>query len=419
VGLGKIMEEDMELYEFSPEVLSRLHLHPMLNIWLSKRAATNLVEFAFNQRMIKPMSLEDLQRQMDATRASFNSREWMDASTHFQKPLPKPPEIIHGLLRQGSRMTLSGGSKTFKSWMLIDMAISVAYGDKWLDFPTTTGPVVFVNLELPDWAISNRLHAIARAKRGGAQPGRLFIMNLRGSQVPFEHHIPVMIAKAKEIGAVMIGIDPVYKMRPGMDENSTADTSAVLGLIEKLSAETGAAVVYGQHFSKGNQAAKEAIDRIGGSGVFGRDPDSILTFTKHQEDDSYTCDATLRLDPIVAPFVVQWEFPLMRRNYSLKAEDLKRSGGRTPKHDPKALLTFLTADGIKPGEWEKAACSKLGIGETTFKYMRRKLNDAGLVHKDSTTGLWLASKPKVAPGSKTESESESEAESTIVSGGGI
>jgi len=36
--------------------------------------------------------------------------------------------------------------------------------------------------------------------------------------------------------------------------------------------KTGAAVGFGAHYSKGNQAGKEAIDRVSGSGVFARDP---------------------------------------------------------------------------------------------------------------------------------------------------
>lgn len=70
-ALGKMIEEDMELYEFSPEVLSRLDRHPMLNVWLSKRAATNLIEFSFNQRMIKPMSIADLKIMVAAAEATM------------------------------------------------------------------------------------------------------------------------------------------------------------------------------------------------------------------------------------------------------------------------------------------------------------------------------------------------------------
>ena len=46
--------------------------------------------------------------------------------------------------------------------------------------------------------------------------------------------------------------------------------------------QSGAAILYAAHFSKGNQAGKDAIDRISGSGVFGRDADTLIILTKHE-----------------------------------------------------------------------------------------------------------------------------------------
>src|SRR3954470_23651854 len=48
------------------------------------------------------------------------------------------------------------------------------------------------------------------------------------------------------------------------------------------------------HFAKGNAAAKETIDRISGSGVFARDPDSLITFTKHEEQGSQGSHLTIK-----------------------------------------------------------------------------------------------------------------------------
>jgi len=393
-ALFEDLKEDMELFEFSPEVLESLHLDPLINTWLDRRAATNIIEFAHNNRMLKFPSLAELRTQIEAAEASLNLREFVDAWGYIQKPLEKPVEVVAGLLRQGCRMSVSGGSKTFKSWMLLDLAVAVAYGGKWLNFATTPGRVLFLNLELPEWAICERIHAIACAKGGEGKSDQLFVQNLRGGKTPFAQNLPGIIAKAKAINASLVIVDPTYKMKRDVDENSTADAADLLGLIEKLSAETNAAVTYGQHFSKGNQALKESIDRISGSGVFARDPDSILTFTSHKEPFSYTCEATLRTEAPLDPFVVQWKFPLMVRNYTLKADDLKRVGGRTARHEPGALLDFLPAHGIKPGDWEKIAAAKLGIGETTFKDLRRKLSEAGLIHKDPASGLWLPSNSK-------------------------
>ena len=71
IKLSKVMEIDMQLFEFAPEALARMHQHPMVSAWLEKRAATNMIEFAFNQRMIKPMTLEEIVQQANAAKASL------------------------------------------------------------------------------------------------------------------------------------------------------------------------------------------------------------------------------------------------------------------------------------------------------------------------------------------------------------
>jgi regulatory protein RepA len=70
-------------------------------------------------------------------------------------------------------------------------------------------------------------------------------------------------------------IDPTYKLLGVADENSATDITALLNIT------TGAAVVLTGHFAKGNASTKETIDLISGSGVFARDPDSLVVFTRH------------------------------------------------------------------------------------------------------------------------------------------
>ena len=79
-----------------------------------------------------------------------------------------------------------------------------------------------------------------------------------------------IIAKFKDGGYSLIVFDPIYKGLGDRDENKAGDIASLLNEIESLAVETGAAVAFGHHFSKGNQANKDSIDRIGGSGVFAR-----------------------------------------------------------------------------------------------------------------------------------------------------
>ena len=63
-----------------------------------------------------------------------------DAAELISKPIDLPPDVIEGVLHRGAKMVLGGGSKTFKTWTLVDLAISVATGTAWLgNFPQSAG----------------------------------------------------------------------------------------------------------------------------------------------------------------------------------------------------------------------------------------------------------------------------------------
>ena len=59
--------------------------------------------------------------------------------------VPAPPQIINGVLHQGGKMILGGTSKSNKSWSLMDLALSIASGEKWWGHPTTKGNVLYLN----------------------------------------------------------------------------------------------------------------------------------------------------------------------------------------------------------------------------------------------------------------------------------
>lgn len=300
--------------------------------------------------------------------------KFVDAASYLSSQLPKPAELIWGLLRRGCRMSIAGGSKSYKSWMLLDLACSVAGKCSWLSIKTTHCPVIFVNLELSEWTVNERVRAICDAKQIKLEPDKLLVFNLRGSKHPFVNHIPTLVHNSRAAGAGLIVIDPIYKIRVGSDEISTADASITMSIIEQVSAKTDTAVVYGQHFSKGNQAAKESIDRLSGSGVYARDPDSILTMTKHREENCYSIEATLRTEKPMPSFVVHWDYPLMRRLDREQADpdDLKRAAGGRPRAAELEDIVGLLKGATTAADWAKAAYNELGISRSSF--YRRKLD---------------------------------------------
>ncbi len=100
--------------------------------------------------------------------------------------LPPPlPEIVS--LRElaeaapGCKMVLSGTSKSNKSWCLLDLAVSVASGQTWWGRQCRKAAVLYINFELHEWVIAQRLIATCGARPECREMGETFFLwNLRG-----------------------------------------------------------------------------------------------------------------------------------------------------------------------------------------------------------------------------------------------
>lgn len=189
---------------------------------------------------------------------------------------PKSPQLIHGLLRQGHKMLIAGPSKAGKSYMLINLCISLAEGMPWLGWPTERGKVLYVNLELDAPSAFHRFKDVYQAL--GYAPNHISnidIWNLRGKAVPMDKLAPKLIRRAEKEDYIAIVIDPIYKVLTG-DENSAEDMALFTNQFDKIATELDTAVIYCHHHSKGAQGGKKSMDRSSGSGVFARDPDAII-----------------------------------------------------------------------------------------------------------------------------------------------
>jgi len=61
-------------------------------------------------------------------------------------------------------MILGSGSKSYKTFALLDCGLSIACGVPWLGMNTTKGKVLFVNFELKEYSIKERIQNILTAR---------------------------------------------------------------------------------------------------------------------------------------------------------------------------------------------------------------------------------------------------------------
>jgi hypothetical protein len=316
-----------------------------------------------------------------------------DMHDFLARPIEKPKVLIEGLLHKGSKMIVGSGSKSFKTWTLLDLALSVATGSPWLGLDTNKGRVLFANFELKNQSLQSRVIAIKQERGLELEKGSLHVWNLRGRAASYDKIIPKILERVRTNNYDLIILDPVYKLYGNTDENSAGDVAKLMNELEKLAVKSGAAVVFSAHFSKGNQAGKESIDRVSGSGVFGRDPDSIVSFSAHEVADAFSVETVLRDFKQLGPFVVRWVYPLMVRDDLLNPRKLKTAISKKPIYSTDDLIKLLAVENLTVSKLKENAINQLGMGKSKFYELIKDLPDVPGVAYSKPDNTWSYNKP--------------------------
>lgn len=302
--------------------------------------------------------------------------EWIEYIEGINDDLPDPedfakilddlpklaPELIYGILRKGHKMLLSGGSKTGKSMLMIQMAVAIASGGCWLKKPCEQGKVLYVNLEIDRASFAHRIAATCKHMSVDQEKikNNLIVWNLRGYSTTLDKLAPKLIRRCAKENFIAVIIDPVYKVMMG-DENKAGDMAQFCNQFDKIATQLNCAVIYVHHFSKGDQDKKASIDRASGSGVFARDPDVISTVTKlktnDNEDPAVRVEFTLREFPEIKPINAWYRYPTHVVDDTGELNCKKLVGSSQKKSHEEIMTEFVTTMNVA---YENLSCDAQG-----------------------------------------------------------
>lgn len=354
--------------------------------------------------------------------------EWMDFVEGVTDELPPleslakykdnppklPEEIIKGILRRGHKMIISGSSKAGKSFLLMELCVSIAEGIPWLGFTCRKGRVLYVNLEIDPASCIIRFLKIYEALGLPMNDSEnIIVWNLRGYAVPLDQLVPKLIRRVRDQHLDAIVIDPIYKVITG-DENNASEMGQFCNQFDKICTETGCSAIYCHHHSKGAQGNKRAMDRASGSGVFARDPDAQLDMIQLELTDdiknnlrdghatAWRLESNLREFANIEPVNFWFEHPVHRIDNSDELEsipaigsmaaNLSRSSKRTTVEERKAALdTAYEICSINPPVKIKDIVEYTELNEKTIRRYLAEFSDSywienGVVGKKNTQG---------------------------------
>jgi len=230
------------------------------------------------------------------------------------------PAVLDGLLRRGETANIIAAPKVGKSWLVYDLALSVATGRRWLDaFATDPGRVLLIDNELHPETIANRIPKVAEARRieAGEYGDLIDVLTLRGkgvSLVDLQRFIDRI--EAGQYRAIVC--DAWYRFIPeGLNENSNADVMSLYNRLDRYAGQTDAAWLVVHHASKGGQGEKAITDVGAGAGAQSRAADTHLILRPHEEDGAVVLEAATRSFPPLEPIGLTWEWPCWHRAYTL------------------------------------------------------------------------------------------------------
>ena len=139
------------------------------------------------------------------------------------KQLPRPQWQVDGLLHRNTLALLAGPESTFKSFVALDLALSVAGGQPWQGRPVHQGPVVYISAE-GSAGMRNRLEAWEIARQTTASEQCYFIPDdapqlLDGADVA----ALLEVLGELETPPALIIVDTLARCMVGGDENAAKD----------------------------------------------------------------------------------------------------------------------------------------------------------------------------------------------------
>ena len=233
--------------------------------------------------------------------------------TELRERYPKRCEvIIEGLLRERETANIIAAPKTGKTWLMMQLALSIATGRAWMGRQCTPKRVLAIDNELQPEELVYRYTQVAEAMGISFEEleGRLYTYPQRGNLQPITSLGDILDSiRLRNIEVVIV--DAFYRALPrGVDENSNTDIMALYNAIDIYAKSVNGAFILVHHTTKGSQVGKAVTDVGAGAGSQSRAADTHLVLLKHLEPGAVVLKGVTRSFPPIEPICLRQSFPI-------------------------------------------------------------------------------------------------------------
>lgn len=215
-----------------------------------------------------------------------------------------PVYIVDNLIANGITI-LASPPKFGKSWMCMDLAISVANGMEFMGIHTNKCGVIYLALEDGDYRLKERGRKVAGDR---PIPENLYLVKeapiLEEGLLPMLHRLT---QSCENVGMVII--DTLQKVRgtAGRTEGVYGYDYRELGQLHKYALDNNLAVILVHHLNKGGDD-NDFVGRLNGSTGISGAADSIITLSRSKRNDDETKMSITGRDIVERTLILQMDW---------------------------------------------------------------------------------------------------------------
>ncbi len=177
------------------------------------------------------------------------------------KNLPPIQWLIDGLVPEAAITIMPGASGSFKTWLAMSMALSIANGEDFLDvFTTRQANVLIIDEEGGERLYSERFKLL-----DAPDDSPVYLMSM-SNFVANDRSVNDIIKECKEKGIELVVIDSLVRINSG-DENSSKDIAKLFSSLRAFNNESIAVLIIHHNRKPGRDGYNPSFDMRGSSDI--------------------------------------------------------------------------------------------------------------------------------------------------------
>lgn len=290
--------------------------------------------------------------------------EVRSAQDLLDSPLASVTWLVEELIPTGL-VVLAGTPKVGKSWLSLDLSVSVSTGQPFLDHATERSGVLYLCLEDTYGRIQNRLFHIVDVANDDLRFAIMADKLNNGLILQLEHYV------SSNPTTRLVIVDTLQKVRVATGDSVYASDYQDVGLLKAFADKHGLCILLVHHTRKMGDEANIFNTISGSNGILGAADECLLLAKDAMFDGKATLSVTGR-DVDLAEYKLEFIDCKWHLIGQTSREELRE------REVPGCVMSVLDFMATRPGAWEGTATQLIedaGLVDATPAVLAKRLNE--------------------------------------------